>query len=124
MSEGKPPKPDGDAAAAAPGAAKPAARLVKRAPAQPPKPTDPREKSCAKCGGAFTVLPGEKFFLCPGCYRRSFQSKRGKLETKVLTQITCVACGAREYLPFLPEDPSNALCQSCFRLRRAEPVQG
>ncbi|HJW33245.1 MAG TPA: hypothetical protein VJ505_07775 [Holophagaceae bacterium] len=123
MSDGKTPKPDGDTAPATPGAAKPAARLVKRAPTQPPKPTDPREKACAKCGGAFTVLPGEKFFLCPSCYRRSFQSKRGKLETKVLTQITCVACGTREYLPFLPEDPANALCQACFRVRRAEPLQ-
>jgi NMD protein affecting ribosome stability and mRNA decay len=115
MSEGKPPKPDGEAVPT------PAARLVKRAPATPPKPTDPRDKACAKCGGTFTVLPGEKFFLCPSCYRRSFQSKRGKLETKVLTQITCVACGAREYLPFLPEDPAKALCQTCFRARKAEP---
>lgn len=121
MSDGKLPNPEGDDAPATPAGVKPAARLVKRAPAAPPKPSDPRDKACAKCGGTFTVLPGEKFFLCPSCYRRSFQSKRGKLETKVLTQITCVACGAREYLPFLPEDPAKALCQACFRIRKAEP---
>jgi len=117
MNDGKPSQPEADA----PAPAKPGVRLVKRAAVAAPDPEAPRDKACAKCGSAFTVLPGEKFFLCPACYRRAYQGRKGRTETQVLTQITCAGCGKTEYLPFLPEDPAKALCQACFRARRPEP---
>ncbi len=117
MKHGKPSPSEADA----PEAAKPGVRLVKRAAATAPAPDAPRDKACAKCGGLFSVLPGEKYFLCPTCYRRTYQGRKGRTETQVLTQISCAACGATEYLPFLPDDPAKALCQACFRTRKTEP---
>lgn len=95
-------------------------RLTKRSTTADPR----REKLCAQCGKGFIVEPGQKFYLCPSCYQRNFKPKRKKAEgTQVLTQITCALCGKREFLPFLPEDPAKALCQACFRARRAEEPQ-
>ena len=118
MNEENPSHPEAEA----PAAPKSAVRLVKRTAAAPPAPEAPRDKACAKCGRAFQVLPGEKYFLCPACYRRAYHGRRGRAETQVLTQITCAGCGKTEYLPFLPEDPAKALCQACFRARRQEPT--
>jgi len=97
--------------------------LTKRAPVVPPDPKAPREKICAECGMHFKVETGQKFYLCPDCYRRSFTYKRkgGKDAARVLTHITCATCGAQEYLPFLPEDPAKALCRACFAKERPEP---
>ena len=39
---------------------------------------------------------------------------------RILTHITCAACGAQEYLPFIPEDPAKALCRACFAKERPE----
>jgi CxxC-x17-CxxC domain-containing protein len=105
------------------GSAKPAVRLTKRAPVAPPDPKAPREKICAECGLHFKVETGQKFYLCPDCYRRSFVYKRngGKEAARILAQITCAACGAQEYLPFVPEDPAKALCRACFAKERPEP---
>jgi len=116
----------GDAAPEAtsgPAPAKPAVRLTKRAPVAPPDPKSPREKICAECGMRFKVEAGQKFYLCPDCYRRSFSYKRkgGKEAARVLTHITCATCGAQEYLPFVPEDPAKALCRACFAKERPEP---
>lgn len=98
-------------------------RLTKRAPVQPPDPKAPREKICAECAMRFVVEPGQKFFLCPDCYRRSFTYKRkgGKEAARILTHITCAGCGAQEYLPFVPEDPAKALCRTCYAKARPEP---
>lgn len=103
--------------------AKPPVRLTKRAPVVPPDPKAPREKICAECGMRFKVETGQKFYLCPDCYRRSFSYKRkgGKEATRVLTHITCAVCGAQEYLPFVPEDPAKALCRACYAKERPEP---
>ena len=97
--------------------------LTKRAPVAPPDPKAPREKICAECGMHFRVETGQKFYLCPDCYRRSFVYKRkgGKDAARILTHITCAACGAQEYLPFIPEDPAQALCRACFAKARPEP---
>ena len=120
-------KPSDDPASGSPTpevpAAKPAVRLTKRAPVPPPDPKAPREKICAECGMHFKVETGQKFYLCPDCYRRSFTYKRkgGKDAARVLTHITCAACGAQEYLPFIPEDPAKALCRACFAKERPEP---
>ncbi|HEY3400951.1 MAG TPA: hypothetical protein VGK03_10010 [Geothrix sp.] len=98
-------------------------RLIKRAPVAPPDPKAPREKICAECGLRFKVETGQKFYLCPDCYRRSFVYKRngGKEAARILAHITCAACGAQEYLPFVPEDPAKALCRTCFAKERPEP---
>lgn len=117
MNDGKPSHPEADA----PAAPKTGVRLVKREAVAAPDPEAPRDKACAKCGRTFQVQPGEKYFLCPACYRRAYHGRRGRAETQVLTQITCADCGKTEYLPFLPEDPSKALCQACFRTHRPEP---
>ena len=116
----------GDAAPEAKPAAGPAkvpVRLTKRAPVAPPDPKAPREKICAECGLHFKVETGQKFYLCPDCYRRSFTYKRKgeKDGARVLSHITCAACGAQEYLPFLPDDPAKALCRACFAKQRPEP---
>jgi CxxC-x17-CxxC domain-containing protein len=97
--------------------------LTKRTPAVPPDPKAPREKICSECGTHFKVETGQKFFLCPDCYRRSFTYKRkgGKEAARVLIHITCAACGAQEYLPFLPDEPDKALCRACFAKERPEP---
>jgi CxxC-x17-CxxC domain-containing protein len=96
--------------------------LTKRAPVAPPDPKAPREKICAECGMHFRVESGQKFYLCPDCYRRSFVYKRkgGKDAARILTHITCATCGAQEYLPFIPEDPAQALCRACFAKARPE----
>ena len=96
--------------------------LTKRAPVAPPDPKAPREKICAECGMNFRVETGQKFYLCPDCYRRSFVYKRkgGNDAARILTHITCAACGAQEYLPFIPEDPAKALCRACFAKERPE----
>lgn len=98
----------------------PGVRVTKRATEPDPR----REKACAQCGRDFLLEPGQKFYLCPTCYQKAFKPKRKKAQdTQVLTQITCAACGKREFLPFLPEDPSKALCQACFRLQKAQEPQ-
>ena len=96
--------------------------LTKRTAVAPPDPAAPREKTCAECGHGFRVESGQKFYLCPDCYRRSFTYRRkgGQDAARVLTQITCASCGASEYLPFLPDDPTKALCRACFAKQRPE----
>ncbi len=107
---------------ASPVPAQPPVRLTKRVPVAPPAPSAPREKICAECGIKFQLESGKKFFLCPDCYRRSFARQRGgKGAARILTHITCVRCGAQEYLPFVPEDPAQALCRACFAAERPEP---
>ena len=97
--------------------------LTKRTPVAPPDPKAPREKICAECGIHFRLETGQKFFLCPDCYRRSFTYKRkgGKDAARILTHITCATCGQQEYLPFIPDDPAKALCRACFAKARPEP---
>ena len=97
--------------------------LTKRAPVAPPDPKAPREKICAECGIHFKVETGQKFYLCPDCYRRSFVYKRkgGQDAARILTHITCATCGAQEYLPFIPDEPAKALCRTCFAKERPEP---
>ena len=100
--------------------------LIKRAPVAPPDSNAPREKICAECGIHFKVESGQKFYLCPDCYRRSFTYKRkgGQYTARILTHITCAACGAQEYLPFIPDEPAKALCRACFAKERPEPKAG
>ena len=124
MIKGPKPSKDPDSGAAQPEpASKPApVLLTKRAPVAPPDPKAPREKICAECAVHFRVEAGQKFYLCPDCYRRSFVYKRkgGKDAARILTHITCAACGAQEYLPFIPDDPAKALCRACFAKDRPE----
>ena len=98
-------------------------RLTKRTAVAPPDPAAPREKICAECGIHFKVESGQKFYLCPDCYRRSFVYKRkgGREAARILTHITCAECGAQEYLPFVPEDPAKALCRTCYAKQKPEP---
>ena len=81
-----------------------------------------REKICATCGAGFTVTPDQKFFLCPECYAKEYRrtAKTRSAGTQVLTHITCVACGTSEYLSFVPQDASLALCKACFGRQKRE----
>ncbi|BDU70767.1 hypothetical protein GETHOR_28680 [Geothrix oryzae] len=123
----KGPKPSNDPesgeAVPATAPAKPPVLLTKRVAVAPPDPKAPREKICAECGMHFRVETGQKFYLCPDCYRRSFTYKRkgGKDAARILTHITCAVCGGQEYLPFVPEDPAKALCRACYAKERPEP---
>lgn len=83
-----------------------------------------RRKECSACGRKFPVQEGEKFYLCPACYAKTFQKKKRSGEAQILTHITCSACGAEEYLPFVPTDPAEALCKACFLQRRRERHTG
>jgi CxxC-x17-CxxC domain-containing protein len=96
--------------------------LTKRTPVAPPDPKAPRDKICSECGMHFKLESGQKFYLCPDCYRRSFVYKRngGKDVARILTHITCAGCGAQEYLPFIPDDPTKALCRTCYAAQRPE----
>ena len=96
--------------------------LTKRTPVAPPDPKAPRDKICSECGMHFKLESGQKFYLCPDCYRRSFVYKRngGKDVARILTHITCATCGATEYLPFIPDDPAKALCRACFATQKPE----
>ncbi|HJU82854.1 MAG TPA: hypothetical protein VJ600_01455 [Holophagaceae bacterium] len=100
-------------------------KLQKRAP-KAPEPEAVREKACARCGTSFRVDPGKKFFLCPDCYRKDVTYKRrgGGSEARVMTLVTCSACGKSEYLSFVPEDRDKALCRDCFAKTRPEPNRG
>lgn len=111
---GTPPAPDP--------APKPPVLLTKRTVVAPPDPKAPREKICADCGMHFKIESGQKFYLCPDCYRRSFTYKRkgGTEAARILTHITCASCGAQEYLPFIPDDPKTALCRACYAKTRPE----
>lgn len=81
-----------------------------------------REKLCAECGRAFEIGPDQKFYLCPSCYRRKFGRRTSRPGTaQVLVQITCISCGAQEYLDRMPADPAKALCRTCFAEKRREP---
>ena len=126
MIKGKAPKASeaasgqGEDATPAPGAVK----LQKRE-AKAPAPEAVREKACARCGRSFKVDPGKKFFLCPDCYRKDITYKRrGGSEARVMTLVTCSACGKSEYLSFVPEDRDKALCRECFAKSRPEPKHG
>lgn len=95
-------------------------RLQKREPAAP-EAEKVREKLCSRCGAAFKLDPGKKFYLCPDCYRREVLYKRhgSQVETRVMALVTCSACGKEEYLPFTPEDRDKALCRTCFAEAKA-----
>lgn len=98
----------------------PAPGPVKIQKASERKVVEGRVKACAECGRNFTLQEGEKFFLCPRCYTNSFQKKKRPGEAQILTRITCSACGAEEYLTFVPTDPGEALCKACFQAKRRE----
>ena len=125
MTKGLKPKhnPESGEAVAATVPAKARVLLTKRVAVAPPDPKAPREKICAECAVHFKVETGQKFYLCPDCYRRSFVYKRkgGPDAARILTRITCATCGAQEYLPFVPDDPAKALCRVCFAKERPEP---
>jgi len=84
-----------------------------------------REKCCATCGKPFTLEPGQKFFDCPNCYQKkiSMQKPKKLSGTRVLTQIRCAACGAVEFVAFVPDDLTNVLCGNCFKQAREQKKQ-
>jgi len=98
-----------------PGAVKIQKREVK-------EPSNQREKVCATCGQTFTLTPDQKFFNCPNCYRKAQPVRKPvrKSEAQILTQITCMECGAVEYLDFVPPDVHTTYCHACFTKRRQE----
>lgn len=83
-----------------------------------------REKICSSCGTTFKLTPDQKFFLCPECYTREHRrnNRAHSTGTQVLTQITCMECGAKEYLGFVPQEPSQTLCTACFGRRKREQI--
>jgi len=86
------------------------------------EPSNQREKVCATCGQTFTLTPDQKFFNCPNCYRKAQPVRKPvrKSEAQILTQITCMECGAVEYLDFVPPDVHTTYCHACFTKRRQE----
>ena len=111
-----PTAPAAQRAAGEPGTVKVQKRVLKQ-------PDLNREKLCASCGQPFTVTPDQKFFMCAECYRKSQPSPRKaprKSDAQILTQITCMVCGAVEYLDFVPTDVNATYCHSCFSKKRQE----
>jgi DNA-directed RNA polymerase subunit RPC12/RpoP len=94
--------------------------VQKRAPVETPS---LREKLCATCGRPFQLTPDQKYYLCPNCYRKTQPPPRKTIrngEAQVLIQIQCVECGTIEYLDFVPSDPGNTYCRTCFAQRKRE----
>ena len=101
------------------GEKKPAVRVEKPS-GRPIKMT--RQKICATCGQVFDLLPGQKYFDCPDCYQNKMTEQRlaHAKRTRVLTKINCCACGAPEFVTFVPDDPGSVLCRACFSKRSKE----
>lgn len=89
---------------------------------QPQAPTGLRSKTCDRCGKTFELTTDEKFFLCRDCYEQEARRQQGKRKrgTAILSLIHCADCGAEEYLDFIPSDPAEALCRTCFTRKRRE----
>lgn len=89
---------------------------------QPQAPTGLRIKTCDRCGKNFELAPEEKFFLCRDCYEQEARRQQGKKKrgTAILSLIRCAECGAEEYLDFIPSEPAEALCRTCFTRKRRE----
>lgn len=85
-----------------------------------PAPDGSREKACSECQRLFTLQPGDKYFLCPDCYRKTLTPKRPIKGARILTHITCAACGTQEYVTFVPTDPASALCAACHLKQKRE----
>lgn len=85
-------------------------------------PNPMREKVCATCGRTFELTPDQKFYNCPYCYRKTQPVRKParRSEAQILAQITCVECGAVEYLDFVPPDRHATYCHACFAKRRQE----
>jgi len=111
-----PPPPSADRPAA------PSVGVVKVQKRVVQEPRTTREKICATCGRPFEVEPDQKFFNCPHCYRKSLPPRKParRNEAQILAQITCVECGAVEYLDFVPPDVHATYCHACFAKRRQE----
>ena len=58
-----------------------------------PAPDGSREKACSECQRMFTLQPGDKYYLCPDCYRKTLTPKRPVKGARILTHIKCAACG-------------------------------
>lgn len=85
-------------------------------------PSGLRVKSCERCGRNFELAPEEKYFLCRACYEQEARRTQGKRArgTSILSLICCAECGTEEYLDFVPADPAEALCRTCYARRRRE----
>jgi len=100
----------------------PAAGVVKVQKRVAKEPSPLREKLCAVCGRPFELSAEQKFFICPDCHRKAQPPRKParRNEAQILTQITCVECGAVEYLDFVPPDMHATYCHACFAKRRQE----
>ena len=85
-----------------------------------PAPDGSREKACSECQRLFTLQPGDKYYLCPDCYRKTLTPKRPIKGARILTHIKCASCGAEEYVTFVPTDRATALCGACHLRQKRE----
>jgi len=81
-----------------------------------------REKLCATCGKPFTLTPEEKFFDCPACHKKANPVHKSpkKAGAQILIQIKCVGCGNQDFLEFIPPNPKQAYCRTCFSKQKRE----
>lgn len=93
-------------------------KIQKRADRPPPDGS--REKACSECQRLFTLQPGDKYYLCPDCYRKTLTPKRPIKGARILTHIKCAACGTEEYVTFVPTDLAAALCGACHSKQKRE----
>ena len=85
-----------------------------------PAPDGSREKACSECQRLFTLQPGDKYYLCPDCYRKTLTPKRSIKGARILTHIKCASCGTEEYVTFVPTDRTTALCGACHLKQKRE----
>ncbi len=87
--------------------------------------------NCVDCHNPFIFTIGEQQFYrnqgfshepkrCPNC--RTSKRLRNSNKPMVATEITCVECGIRTTVPFLPRNANEVYCATCFKARGYQRV--
>jgi CxxC-x17-CxxC domain-containing protein len=97
------------------------------------QPSDLKSKnlSCVDCQNPFIFSTGEQEFYrnrgflhepkrCPNC--RTSKRLRNSDKPVVATEITCVECGIRTTVPFLPRNANHVYCATCFKIRGYQKI--
>lgn len=82
--------------------------------------------TCKECGNTFTFTASEQDFYqqkgftnapvrCPDCRKRKREERNGQRGERVMHEITCAQCGAKDTVPFVPRGDKPVLCKNCFR---------
>jgi CxxC-x17-CxxC domain-containing protein len=89
-----------------------------------------RVLQCIDCGIEFVFTAGEQMFFydkhlrnepkrCKSCKaKRVAILSRDQASSRVVTRMTCSACGRKTTVPFRPTQNRPVFCRDCFHQRR------